>query len=315
MKIIKLIYGIALYIPGVYNIFSKGTGGTISARYCYSVWLRHLVMAYKNNLPTNPKVVAELGPGDSLGIGLTALLTGADTYYAFDVFKYANIKENIKVFDVLITLLKNRENIPGDDEFPKVSPHLDSYSFPDYVLTDERLNNALKEDRIEYIRNAIINMNSDKSIIKYAAPWYNSNIIKEESVDMIYSQAVLEHIDDLPTTYKAMYSWLKPTGFISHTIDFKCHSTANSWNGHWTYSDFTWRLMRGNRPYLLNREPHSTHIRLLKNFGFEIVYDLKTIIKSEINRSHLARRFKDISDDDLTISGSFMQAKKQGFSQ
>jgi len=70
MKIRTLLGGIASYIPELYALFSRGTGGTISARYCYGVWLRHLVMAHENGLSIQPDTIIELGPGDSLGIGL-----------------------------------------------------------------------------------------------------------------------------------------------------------------------------------------------------------------------------------------------------
>jgi len=34
------------------------------------------------------------------------------------------------------------------------------------------------------------------SMIQYKVPWYNFNIVEKESVDMIFSQAVLEHVDE-----------------------------------------------------------------------------------------------------------------------
>ena len=108
-----------------------------------------------------------------------------------------------------------------------------------------------------------------------------------------------------------MQQWLKPKGFISHQIDFKCHETADEWNGHWTYSNLMWKLIRGKRPYLLNREPHSTHIELLKKENFKILCDIKIKSRSNINRDNLARRFRSISDDDITTSGAFIQAVKQ----
>ena len=72
--IAQLLFGISTFIPGVYKWRSKktGSGGAYSAKYCYSVYLRHMVMVKKSNLNTSPKVVAELGPGDSLGVGLMA---------------------------------------------------------------------------------------------------------------------------------------------------------------------------------------------------------------------------------------------------
>ena len=42
--------------------------------------------------------IAELGPGDSIGIGLAALLTGANIYYAFDIIQFASNQMNLKNF-------------------------------------------------------------------------------------------------------------------------------------------------------------------------------------------------------------------------
>ena len=108
---LPILTGIKTYIPG-FSFTSKGTGGTISARYCYSVWLRHLTMAYKNGLSTQLDTIAELGPGDSIGIGLAALISGVNRYYAFDVVDYTSNKRNIEIFDELVDLFKKREKIP-----------------------------------------------------------------------------------------------------------------------------------------------------------------------------------------------------------
>ena len=94
----QLATGILSYVPGMNNFLLRRTGGTESARYCYSVWLRHLIMAYKNGLKSHPQIIAELGPGDSLGMGLAALLSGAELYYGFDVVRYAHPKTNLSIF-------------------------------------------------------------------------------------------------------------------------------------------------------------------------------------------------------------------------
>ena len=65
-----------------------------NSRYCYSVWLRHLSIINENGLDTNPNIVAELGPGDSIGMGLMALLTGSSKYYALDIVEKTNVKQN-----------------------------------------------------------------------------------------------------------------------------------------------------------------------------------------------------------------------------
>jgi len=310
MKLRQLVYGIATFIPGVQAFRQKGTGGTDTSRYCYSIWLRHLVMAKNNGLNVYPKVVAELGPGDSLGIGLAALISGSDKYFAFDVVEHANTERNLKIFDELVELFRNRTPIPGDDEFPVVKPSLSDYAFPVDILDEKRLSEALEESRIQKIRDSIANFHSNSSLIQYKVPWYNENILEKESVDMIFSQAVLEHVDDLKSTYKFMHLWLKPNGYISHQIDFRSHGTSDEWNGHWVYSDFLWKLIKGKRAYLLNREPYSTHVRILEEEAFQMVFDAKNKFKSNLTRDNLAKRYKHITDDDMTTLGVFFQANK-----
>jgi SAM-dependent methyltransferase len=261
-----------------------------------------------------PTVIAEMGPGDSFGIGLAALLSGVDKYYAFDVVEYADNKRNLEILEELIDLLKRREEIPNEAEFPRVEPRLESYEFPNHILTEERLCEILKQDRTAAIRNALLSVGNagEREIqVSYFVPWHDSTVMREGSVDMIYSQAVMEHVDDLAYTYEILYRWLKPGGFVSHVVDYKCHGTARTWDGHWAYSDFAWGLIKGKRPYLLNRQSHSVHIDLLRKTGFEVVCEIRTKADSRIQRKDLANRFKNMSDDDLTTSCSLIQAVKR----
>jgi len=307
----QFLFGLITFFPGLRNVLKiKGTGGTDSARYCYSVWLRHLVMAKNNGLNPYPKVIAELGPGDSLGIGLAALIAGCEKYFAFDVVAHADPERNLKIFEELVLLFRNRADIPGENEFPKVKPYLSSYDFPYDILTDEILGRALNPSRIEKIRDAITKTQMKNSIIQYKVSWHDKDLLEKETVDMIFSQAVLEHVDELKNAYEKMYLWLKPGGYVSHQIDFKSHGTARDWNGHWTYSDFVWKLLKGKRPYLINREFHSTHIALLEETGFKVACDLKVKTESELTKNDLATRYQSMPEDALTISGVFIQAVK-----
>ena len=139
-------------------------------------------------------------------------------------------------------------------------------------------------------------------------PWSDPAVIQPHSVDMIYSQAVLEHVNDLSGVYGAMRQWLKPRGVMTHQIDYKCHGKADTWNGHWTYSDPIWKLVVGRRPYLLNRIPHSEHMRLMQENGFDIVAEKAIHSASELRKRQLAPRFSTLSEQDLTTSGAFVVA-------
>src|SRR5690242_13726234 len=75
IRLNSLAVGMATYVPGLWHLTGRKTGGSASARYCYSVWLRHLSMLHESALPTMFETTAELGPGDSLGIGLATMLS------------------------------------------------------------------------------------------------------------------------------------------------------------------------------------------------------------------------------------------------
>ena len=158
---LQLIYGISTFIPGFYKIRSKvkGSGGTFSSRYCYAVWFRHLISIFTKTGKNKFDTIAEVGPGDSIGVGLLALLLGANKYYAFDVVKFANVKKNLKIFYELVDLLKKREHIPDQNEFPRVNPFLINYEFPYYIYTDEFIEMCLSKERIQKIEYSIINQN------------------------------------------------------------------------------------------------------------------------------------------------------------
>jgi len=297
--------GCMTYVPGLHALLRRGTGGTNSARYCYSVWLRHLVLNRTLGDFRALKSVAELGPGDSIGIGMSALLSGAERYVALDALPHAKNTTNLGVFDQLVELFRARAPIPDDQEFPGVHPKLNDYSFPADLLTDEVLERSLAPARLQALRQDIAQLSGS---VKYLPTWYEQTPMLAQSVDLIISQAVLEHVDMLQQTYDAMYRWLAPGGVMSHQIDFKCHETANEWNGHLAYSDFVWGLMRGKLPYFINRRSPSEHLDAASHAGFKSL-ELKRVIREDgLDRSRLAVGFRNLSELDVKSSGAFLQA-------
>ena len=310
----KILGGFKSYIPG--GVSMHVTGGTDSARYCYTIWLRHLSILYKNGFTKTPNTIAELAPGDSIGAGLAGLVCGSKKLYALDVVKHTNIKNNISVFDKLVTLFAKRSAMPDDNEFPRVLPRLASYNFPSEIFTNNNLEKLLDKSRIQCLRNELVDMEKQKNSIQYMCPWNDSKIIENDSVDMIFSQAVLEHVKDLKHTYDAMYKWVKKGGCISNQIDFKSHGLSDEWNGHWSFSDLTWKLIKGNRPYLINREPLSKHLEAAQDAGFEIIFVLpmKTFpsdtYTGTMERDKLAKKFRNMSEEDFTTTSAYILARK-----
>lgn len=312
--IAPILRGLATYAPGLRRFSLTETGGSNSARYCYAVWLRHLVWAQQAGLTTRLHTLAEVGPGDSIGVGLAALLCGVERYYAFDRLPYArDPRRNLAILEELIALFNQRRPIPDETQFPKLKPTLPDYTFPSLCLPEALLSATLAPARLERLRQAVRNpgvLDAEGLGLAYFAPWSSADGLTPGSVDAIISQAVLEHVDALDETYAAFYTWLKPGGWMSHQIDFKSHGTAAEWNGHWRYPDWAWQLVRGRRPWLINRAPYSTHLALLQRYGFRLVYAQSAMSPNMLRREQLARCFQALPESDLTTAGVFILAQK-----
>ena len=283
------------------------TGGSDSARYCYSVWLRHLTILASNGFRVAGAQVGELGPGDSIGIGLAALLSGARGYVGLDIFPFAARADLLAIFQELLEMYVNREAIPNNEEFPRVRPRLDSYTFPHHLIDCSDLVSTA-----EKIKRELTGGLSEGKLITYRVPWDSSNVIAPNSLDLIFSQAVLEHVDTLKETYIAMSAWLKPDGYASHVIDFGAHHLSPFWNGHWAYSDSQWRLVRGRREFLLNREPLSTHLNCAEKSGFEVMQIFRNYDDHGLSQCRLTPRFQQLSTDDRRTRGAILILRKCG---
>ena len=189
---------------------------------------------------------------------------------------------------------------------------LSSYRFSDVYSNPDSLLDSLAPERIQSLGRDLNALTTDagEGAISYICPWFASDVIDENSVDVAYSQAVLEHVDDLEGTYAALFRWMKPGAMMSHQIDFKCHGMTAEWNGHWSYSELVWKAIRGRRPYLLNRQVLSTHLDLQERAGFRIVAVDRVRDEGGLPRRRLARRYQNISDEDLTTSGAHVISVK-----
>ena len=298
--------GAITYVP-LFNRWSNSQAGSpVGARYFYSVWLRHLVKIASVRTQFSINVVAELGPGDKLGIGICALLSGAERYIGLDRIAFGLRADNLSLLEELASLFKKRTPIPDDREMVGVYPKLDDYSFPNHLITKDTLDFTLSDHRLEKLRNCLHGNDLNTDLFSYAAPWNSAKILNPVSVDLLISQAVLEHVDDIEGAYEAMRIWLKPNGVMSHRIDYTSHGITKDWFGHWTISPGLWRLVRGRRAYLINRKPHSSHISALQQRGLISILRI-----SSLRLMNLSTRFVPMKPDPpvirMRIYFSFLQ--------
>jgi SAM-dependent methyltransferase len=281
--------------------------GTGSAESCYSIFLRHLCLIQGEGVRGVPKVVAELGPGSSLGVGLAALIAGAGKYYALDLIDHSDVEANLSVFDQLVEMFRNRTPIPASGVHSLRFPDLDDYAYPEFLTTEDT---SSFDQRVGAIRRDI--RSAGGQFVKIAAPWTEAAVVKRHSVDWVFSQSVLEHIDDLEGVYCALGQWLKPTGHMSHLIDFDSHGKAREWNGHWAVSDLAWTAMRGRRPYLINRVPYAEYVRLAEVNGFATVFEKRNKRFDGLLPEQFAPRYRSIDDEDARLRMVLVVSRRAG---
>ena len=192
--------------------------------------------------------------------------------------------------------------------WPDFDHLLDSELFLSSVLNDQHLDNCLSKSRLDTLLSEIADDNyNENDMLNYLAPVTDINVLPEHSADLVFSQSVMEYVEDLQSSYDAQFKWLQPGGIISHQIDLSSHSISHKWDGFRGIGEFQWKLICGKRPYHLNRLPCSEHVRAIQNSGFEIT----TLMQRYAEPSTRATgQWQNLSLDDKQTSGLFVQARK-----
>lgn len=292
----KYIRGIISYIPLLKRILRKtGTGGSNSAEYCFKTWEEHSNSLYKNGVKFPIESLAEFGPGDSLGIGLAALLLGAKKYIALDIIRHASVEKNELVLIGLVKILRD-----------KLSSSSETLPF----FNKEVIQNNLLKDNLRKIRGAISDSSGESDMINYIVPWDKKNI-QPNKLDFIISHAVMEHVLDLESVFLTMYKWLKPGGYCSHVIDYKAHELSDTWFKHWEFSETTWKILMHGRMDPINRMPHSFYKNLLERLGFIIIMEdlVRDVNKADLKKINPRIKGHFIEDDLNIISAHFIIQK------
>jgi hypothetical protein len=309
--------GLKSYFPTLHTS-EKGVNSRPTGAYCYSVWMRHLSIITKAVPSFRPRAVVELGPGDSLGVGCAALLSGAEHYIGLDHAVRADPRHDVRVLDELVELYGHRAPIPDERVFPHLLPRLPAYNFPNRLFADDGPRNIrIDEDRVESIRAALLDRQDvlyDNVPVGYMVPW-GMRTIDRQAIDLVISQASLQDLahdadgSELAGAFAAMSRWLRKGGIMSHQIDFSFPLGAE-WNHHWHYPEAAWRVLRGNRQAFGNRVPLSVYLELCDEYDFQVV-SVKRVEQPGLPREKAAPRFRDLPEADFATSSAHIVAVRR----
>lgn len=214
------------------------------------------------------RVVLELGPGDSIATAIVAASYGAKTILV-DSGKYASQDVNLYKF-----FAKNLRGI------------------------------GLNPPDLSAARNIEDILDLCGSVY-YTRGLSSLKEISEKSVDLIFSQAVLEHVreHEFHQTMVECKRILKNYGLASHCVDLKDHLGGGLNNLRFGNRIWESNFFVGSGFYT-NRIRFSRMVSIAEEVGFQI--ELGKVDRWDaipLARNKLAVEFSHLSDDDLLIKG------------
>jgi SAM-dependent methyltransferase len=216
------------------------------------------------------KVLLELGPGGSIGFGLLALVGGVKKYVAIDTGNHAEVSKQI---------YENYQNLLEDKKILK--------SF----IAKENGNYLYNSRKIQFL-----DIKQDST--------YD---LEDESVNVIYSSAVLEHVYDLDLCFSEMVRVLKRGGYMNHRVDLRDHIFNRDSLFFLRIPEYWFLRLFGNTGGYVNRKRFSDYLRLFEKFNLEIL----GIKKKKKKNNKKKRLLKKYSEDDLeTVSFNILLRKK-----
>ena len=259
-------------MPLRYSFFARiglfRHGKMDNSRYALQIFRRHFERS-EFSKKEGGFVALELGPGDSFVSAIIANAYGASKCYMVDAGNFA--VDGIKVYQ---RLLENLQSVG--------------------IGVGEAADCASVEELLEQV-GGIYLTNGLQSLC----------VIPDDSVDFIWSQAVLEHVrlEEFDETMNELWRILRPNGVASHRVDLKDHLGGALNNLR--FSTRTWESdWMAKSGFYTNRIRYSDMIDRFEAAGFDVgVLQVDKWDHLPIQRESMSNVFLEHSDDELCISG------------
>lgn len=287
-----LVKGLLTFIPGATSIIdkkkAKSRHSCSQAEFCYVLWLSILRKFEENGIQPKLDAVGEIGTGGSLGVGICALLTGSQKFYALELGQSFDKNLNLKILNDLVILFRNNSRI--SDKFSQLNIKVNNLDFPKHLVRPGFLNS----DLISEIKSEIESGFITEKRISIVKNWESQMSI---NLDFILSRAVMEHVTNPDAVYNAAANCLRLGSFMFHDIEFHSHGLTKKNDGHYNIHPLLWKIIVGKRSFLLNSWKLSDHEKAIKQNGFEIK-------EMKINY------FDNLIETDKVLNGASILAEK-----
>jgi SAM-dependent methyltransferase len=225
------------------------------------------------------KFVVEYGPGDCPGLALEMIGRGAATVACVDRFPLSRAAP----FAVAVLSEQLRRMTP--ERRDRAAEAFRTKGDPASGFAQERVRYLVKADGLSNLR---------------------------AEADLVCSRAVLEHANDLMSTYVDMARALKPSGVAAHLVDLKSHGLhrVNPLD-FLTWPEASWRKMYGAKgaPNRHRVDVHRDAARAagLREIRVDVVDRAPPEVVDEV-RPKLDARFRTLQREDLEVLGFWILA-------
>jgi SAM-dependent methyltransferase len=266
-------------LPFSYRIWERlglfKHGGMTDPAYAYRIFEKHFSRV-EFGRKNEGFVALELGPGDSLFSAVIARAFGAQRCYMMDAGAFASMEES--AYKPLLEHIKT-EHPASDIKFG--------------LTVGDLMKNC----------DGVYGTQGLASLRK----------IPDQSVDFVWSQAVLEHVrvHEFDETMRELKRILRKDGVCSHRVDLKDHLGGDANNlrissRHW---ESDWMSSSG---FYTNRIRFTEMIARFEQAGFAVdVVQTDRWDEVPIARKQLSAEFRDMDDQNLLISGFDVILKPQ----
>ncbi len=227
------------------------------------------------------KRILEYGPGDLPGVAILMIANGAEQVVCVDRFPLVKMSpKNVQIAKIMLERLPAPMRERAESCFRQTGR-------PESGFDPKRIDYVIRPSGLSGLNNEI---------------------------DMVISRAVLEHVNDLPATFRDMQAALKPGGIAIHEVDLKSHGLhRHNPLDFLNWSTWLWSLMYSAKG-VPNRLRANAYRDAVSAAGLERMSMAPTLLASpdDVNnvRAELAKPFVMLSDDDLSWLGFWLVCRK-----
>lgn len=269
------------------EIRSLATHNQASVQHVLGVYTQFALTVTRSGGSVAGSRILELGPGHSLLGGILLVSWGAERYDGVDPFPIAKLDAR------RVRALEARIN--GPQALPAHDPVFASRRAE--VLERFRATVDLKEEEVRLDPERVQIHQEDAAQLSFP----------EASYDLVLSNAVLEHVQDLPGVARECARVLAPGGLAIHQIDLRDHRDFSRPRDFLSYSDASWKEFLEDRPFeYTNRVRLSGAVEAFRSQGLEVlevfVNDRRPLDPGE--RESFDPEFREASQEDLEALGA-----------